>query len=219
MNIRSLYELSERLEENLAWRKKELSALFLLIQGARDHQRFALRRAAVAILYAHWEGFVKTSADFYLELVARQGHRYRELKTNFVTLACRNALIDAGISKKTYIQAQVVDFLILNQDEKCNFPFKGILSTSNLNAEVLRDIFFTTGLTYEAFWASKEPLLDGSLLRLRNDIAHGRRVIVDQQTYDQLHNLVVDLITFFKDTIENAAAQKAYLRATQAKAA
>jgi hypothetical protein len=60
MKIRSVLELSEALDEASAWRKKELSTLRILIATrGRAHEQAALRRAAVPILYAHWEGFAK----------------------------------------------------------------------------------------------------------------------------------------------------------------
>jgi hypothetical protein len=213
VSIRGPYDLSQELESALAWRKKELSALLLLIQGkVREHEREALRRAAVPILYAHWEGFAKWAAERYLELVDRQKLRHCDLRTNFIALACRGSLREAALSAKTHIYSQLVDFLVLNQDDRCRVPYKGTVSTSNLNSEVLRDIFFTIGLDYGGFWTSKEPLLDGSLLRIRNEIAHGSRVPVDQATYEQLHYFVIDLTSNLKDAIENAAIQKAYLR-------
>ena len=213
MKIRSALELSQALETSLAWRKKEVSAIHLLIQAkTREHERESLRRAAVPLLYGHWEGFAKLSAENYLEMVSRQNLRHRDLKTNFVALSCRGALIEAASSTKAYIHAQIVDFFIFNQDEKCKVPYRNVIKTSNLNAETLRDVFFTLGLDYHSYWISKEPLLDGSLLRVRNEIAHGARVTVDQTTYDQLHQFVLDITSTLKDTIENAAVQRSYLR-------
>lgn len=213
MKIRSPLELIQGLEAALAWRKKEMSALLLLIQGkTREHEKEALRRAAIPIIYAHWEGFTKGAAENYLELVDRQGLRYCDLKTNFVALACRGALTEAAFSSRVHSYSQVIDFLILNQEDRCRVPYRGAVRTSNLNAEVLRDIFLTVGIHYDNFWLSKEPLLDGSLLRFRNDIAHGTRVPVDQITYEQLHHFVIDISSAFKSLIENAAISKAYLR-------
>ena len=92
MKIRSVYELSEAMRSALSWRRKELEILKMLIKKhKRKHERYvALHRAAVPVLYAHWEGFVKQAATFYLELVSRQWLKLSELSSNFVTIACRS---------------------------------------------------------------------------------------------------------------------------------
>jgi hypothetical protein len=68
------------------------------------------------------------------------------------------------------------------------------------------------GLVCEPTYALKFALIDGSLLKNRNDIAHGDEVEVDDPTYTQLHGLVVELLNLTTTAIENAAAQKTYLR-------
>ena len=83
---------------------------------------------------------------------------------------------------------------------------------SNLSSAVLRDLLATIGLPYDTKWSSIELLLDGSLLKTRNDVAHGERTDIDAATYEQLHNLVVDLVDHLKTSIENQAVSRAYLR-------
>ena len=212
--IRTLNDLSTELASALAWRKKELSALYFAVSRSRAHEAAALRRASVPILYAHWEGFVKQAASFYLELVARKKLTYRQLRTNFVAIACRQALRDVAASDKIEIHGQLVDFLILNQDERARIPFDRVVDTkSNLNSSVLRNIIFTIGVPYSTIWTTKEPLIDGGLLKMRNDIAHGKKFEVDHDSFEQLYRLIIDgLLDQIKDTIENAAATEIYLR-------
>jgi hypothetical protein len=213
--IRTAYQLSEALTKSLAWRKHELSNLRLLHATLnRDHQRAALRRASLPIVYAHWEGFVKTAATHYLEFVSRQGLKCREVQTNMLALACRGTIREAAVSDRPHIHTQLIDFLVLNEEDPLRLPFKDVINTrSNLNSEVLQDILWVIGIAYGPTYRTKELLIDGSLLSIRNDIAHGRGREVDEVTYHQLHDLVLELIDAFHTDVENAAYTGGYRRA------
>jgi hypothetical protein len=73
MKIRSVSELVDFLDEDLAWRKRELTTFRFLMGRSRPHEREAVLRAAVCVLYAHWEGFVKNGATGYVNYVALKG--------------------------------------------------------------------------------------------------------------------------------------------------
>ncbi len=214
MRIRGVAELNQALDEAIAWRKRDISNIHLLIMGTRrEHEMSALRRAAVPILYSHWEGFTKQAAEFYLELVSKQNLLYNQLKTNFLAIACRSTINDASQTKNIVARTQLVDFLIYNHDHRAKLSTDRVIDTeSNLNSKVLLNLLHTIGLIIDDFWQGKELLIDGSLLKHRNEIAHGKRIEVDHETYVQLHGLVLDMIEHIKTTIENAASLKSYLR-------
>jgi hypothetical protein len=100
---------------------------------------------------------------------------------------------------------------VFNQGNPAKFQ-RNVSAESNLNSEVLKNILEEIGLVCEPTYALKFTLIDGSLLKNRNDIAHGDEVEVDDPTYTQLHGLVVELLNLTTTAIENAAAQKTYLR-------
>lgn len=62
--------LVDNLDNDLAWRIKELSIIKNKIPQAKNNEQEALIRAGVTILYAHWEGFVKNAAECYLNFVS-----------------------------------------------------------------------------------------------------------------------------------------------------
>lgn len=214
MKVRGPSELVQVLDGSLAWRKKEISNLHLLINGSlREHERSTLRRASIPILYSHWEGFTKEAAEAYLELVSRQKLLYSDLKTNFLAIACRSTLKEASQTKNISIRTQLVDFLVYNQDHRAKFSIDGTIDTeSNLNSKVLSNLLLTIGLAEDRFWDGKHLLIDGSLLKNRNDIVHGAGAQIDQATYDQLHELVLNILEYVKTSIENAALSRAYIR-------
>ena len=44
----------------------------------------SLRRAGVALLYAHWEGFTKEACQAYLEFVVKRKLKYGEMSDAFI---------------------------------------------------------------------------------------------------------------------------------------
>lgn len=214
MKVRGPSELNSFLSQSLAWRKREIANLSLLIRSLnRPHEEGLLRRCAVLFLYAHFEGFIKEAAESYLELVSRQGLAYERLKTNFVALGARSAIREAGGSNLTRLHMGVVEFLTYNQGNTAKFAYQKAIDTeSNVNSRVFSNILDTVGIPMDDFFSTRMFIVDGSLLANRNAIAHGDRIDVDQETYVQLHRLVIELLDYFRDCLENAAVLRDYER-------
>lgn len=70
MACRTLLELSSELDEQIAWRRKEIGTLAFSVRGTRGLDQVVNARAATCLLYAHWEGFIKQAAEAYLSYVA-----------------------------------------------------------------------------------------------------------------------------------------------------
>ena len=213
MKIRNASELSEMLDKASAWRKKEIATLRILIKTQKKpYEREMLRRIAIPILYGHWEGFAKQAATSYLDLVIRQRRPYRELKSNFMAIAIRGKIREAEPSRRISPHITLVDTILDKLDTKINFNSRQIIDTeSNLSSGVLKNIFSTIGIPYDSILEGKELLIDGSLLKNRNGIAHGEYIQIDFDTYNQLHQLVVELIDHMKNVIESQARTQAYL--------
>ena len=214
MKIRGPTELNQFLSQSLAWRKQEIANLNIFIKSLnRPHEERLLRRCAVLFLYAHFEGFIKESAEAYIELVSRQGLAYERLKTNFVAIGARSAIREAGSSNLMRLHMGVVEFLTYNQGNKAGFsPDKTIDTESNVSAKVFINILDTVGIHVDDYFSVRMLLLDGGLLAKRNAIAHGEKIEVDHDDYLQLHTLVIELLNHLRDCLENAAVLKAYER-------
>ena len=213
MKVRNTLALSEAIDNALAWRKKELTSLRTLIgTRSRDYEKTLLLRVAMPVLYAHWEGFAKEASQIYLDFISQQGLHYSELNENFMALAARGRIRQAADTQKISAYISVVDFIFTQQTERAKISSNSIDTESNLSSSVLKNIMLCLGLDYDSSWSSRELLIDGSLLKNRNEIAHGTKVQIDEDTYRQLHDLVIDMLNHFRNIIENAAELKSYLK-------
>lgn len=214
MKIRSQSELTDFLNHAIAWRKKEITSLrFAIDRATRSHEKSLLSRAGVPILYAHWEGFAKSACEAYLDFVSRQGLRYNQLKTNFIAIASKSSIRDAGKSNRIQLYLNVIEFATFNQGNVGKFTTAGSIdSENNLSSKVLENLLATIGIYCDDFFTSRFLVLDGSLLKRRNEIAHGEKTEIESPDYAQLHTLVLELTDYLKTRIETAAANGEFRR-------
>jgi MAE_28990/MAE_18760-like HEPN len=210
--IRTVEDLEQRLTDDLSWRRKELSDLNSVI-GSKSYN--VLLRSGVVLLYAHWEGYIKTAASSYLEFVSRQKLTYNELATNFVAIAMKARLDEAKESNKATVFTEVAYFILTQGNERSIVPYKEVVSTdSNLSSLILREIICLLGLDYSPY-KLKEKLIDEQLLKRRNMIAHGESLAslsLDRDEYQQLHREILEMMENFRTQVENRAIQKLYRR-------
>ncbi len=212
MRIRSLDQLAQALDDDLAWRKRELATVKFMLANPRRHQREPLLRAAICILYAHWEGFVKLAATGYVSYVATRGLRYRDLTPNFVALGMRRQIRDAGQSNLSSLHTELAARLMSDLSERVLIDWETAISTrSNLNADTLKEILALLGIDEQPY-ILKGPLLDQRLLANRNRVAHGERAEIEVDEYSELHTEIIKLVEQFSTDVQNAAVMGQFLR-------
>ncbi|MEN6350521.1 MAG: MAE_28990/MAE_18760 family HEPN-like nuclease [Syntrophomonas sp.] len=212
MKLKTMEQLQDLIDAEFAWRKKELSILKSKIYIAKGKTIDTEIRCGIALLYAHWEGFIKNSAQLYLEFVANQRVKYCELAPSFIALKLKRKLTECEQTNKSSIHTQIIDFLINDLENTSQIPFRNIINTeSNLSSLVLKEIVHTIGLDYTQF-ETKNKLIDERLLKNRNEIAHGEFNIVDKDDFDEIFTEIYNLMNLFKNDILNAAVQKKYLQ-------
>jgi len=222
----SLETFLAQLDEELVWREKEIGMLKSNIEISASDTDL---RAGVVLLDAHWEGFVKSAVNKYIKFVASKRLRLDELHDCFIALALKKECRKIEQSKKIDFYIKAVDFLINRLSEQANIPYEKDnkkenekvdeeekvgeeIKTSNLNFKVLKEILHTVGLTCSTY-ESKENLIE-SLVKNRNDIAHGKQKYVDKSTLTQLFTEIIDIIRSLQTDIFCAAEQKSYKRRT-----
>ncbi len=214
MSIRTLEDLSDKLAQDLAWRKRELAEIKSLVEAKKnvsDQRHKVLVRSAVCILYSHWEGFVKLAANAYVEYVRLKKLTYQDISTNFLALAMKEKLKEAKETNKPSLYIPVCQFLISELNERCSLPKDPISTASNLNSEILKEIADILGIDFSPY-LTKSKLIDEKLLKTRNKIAHGEYSGVDRNEYIELHQETINLLDLFKNQIENAAIEERFKR-------
>ncbi len=197
--------------DEFAWRKKELHHLKSLISArAKEPDRDTYIRASFALLYAHWEGFVKRIGSCYLEFVARQSLTNNELPTHFLALSAGTVIRNAAATNKIQFSMGVVEFFRSQSNEKCAINWQSAINTkANLKSAVFREIVEMLGLDYSRF-ETKEKMIDEKLLRNRNTIAHGEYLLVTADEYLRLHDDMLAIMQDFFNQVENSAVQGKY---------
>jgi hypothetical protein len=210
VRLRILEQLEEQLSSNLKRRKLELSAMRGLIRRNQDASNSPLIRAATMLLYAHWEGFVRDAASFYINFVSNQGLQQQSLATNFLALCLRSELLACGRPSAT--QHNLCVATLRSELTQPAAISEAVVDTrDNLRGEVFRDIAELLGIEFTRY-APKEKFIDYTLCDRRNAVAHGRLDVFGPGMYDEMHDEVVWLIDSFRDDILNAATTKRYLR-------
>ena len=207
-------ELVQNTDADLIWRRREMTSFRAVVQDSDADQgrRPALLRAGIALLYAHWEGYVKRCGTWYLQFVANQRRKASELRTNFLAIKLKAHLAEASKSKKASACAELIEFFSSKLGDRLRIPYKGIVDTkANLSSTVLRDIVWTLGLEM-APYETKCHFIDTSLVERRNRIAHGDGLDITVVDYLAIHGEVMTLLDTFRNQIQNAALTDGFIR-------
>jgi hypothetical protein len=213
MKLQTAEQLSDRLSDDLIWRKKELSELKSLVENKdfSSQKHNLLIRSGICILYSHWEGFVKLAANSYLEYVRLKKLRYEQLSSNFLSLAMKDKLKEAKETNKASLYIPVCDFFLVELKNRSSLPKEPISTASNLSSEVFKEITYILGIDF-SLYSTKSKLIDEKLLKNRNEIAHGNYLMIDTEEYIELHTEVIGMLDTFRNQIENAAVNEDYKR-------
>lgn len=210
--IRTLSQFQEVLDAEMGWRIKEISTFKLAAKTGGIGQK-AFVRAGVALLYAHWEGFVKSASGNYLIFVDGQGHTYRDLKTCFAVFGLKGRLIMLTSSKKSEPNIEAFNFILSEIDKVAKMSISNAIETeSNLSSKAFDNIAASLDIS-TAPYKTKYNLIDESLVRRRNKVAHGEYLDLGLTDFLTLVDEIIALMKAYKTDLENAASLKAYRRA------
>lgn len=163
-------------------------------------------RAAIPLLYGHWEGFIKNASTFYLEYINGQALTYRELKSCFIVFGLKKKLNELTNSRNSITSISTLDFLRNELDERAKLKIDSAIRTEfNLSSKVFTNIVTSIGIDARKY-ESRFNLIDESLLNRRNHIAHGEYLDVDADGFRGLADEILMLLRWYKTDIENAVS-------------
>ena len=164
MKPQTIDDLSTAIRSDLGWRRRENQTMQSFVRGAQDQRKQAALRGAVAVLYAHWEGFVKYAGRSYYEFVKMRRLTNHALAIPFLAISIEKKYGRTDGPPGQTSAHQFIDWLLREWDRCANLPTaEEVISTSNLNSAVLRSIVMCLGLPYEHdYLLAEKPVIDVS---------------------------------------------------------
>ncbi|WP_188064237.1 MAE_28990/MAE_18760 family HEPN-like nuclease [Sphingobium sp. KCTC 72723] len=203
--IRSLDQLQDTLDGELGWRIKEVLNLKMSISGTKSLAQSTLIRAGIALLYAHWEGFIKSASLSYAEYVSTRGLKFEDLKPCFIVLGLRGRLELLAVNRKNAPSVEALHFVQSKLSENAIFNLSNAINTeSNLSSSVFENISGSIGIDTSGY-SSYYNLIDESLLKRRNKVAHGEYLDINAIEWKDLADTIIQLMRSYKTDIQNAA--------------
>lgn len=210
--IRTLSQFEEAVDRETSWRKRELTSIKLAVDSSRASKVQLPLRSGITLLYAHWEGWIKSISTMYVEFVAIKGLKYSQLSESFLGIALRTNVNQLNESKTSLLHNRFASFVISDGlDSKAPLSADVIRTESNLSSSVLKDIVSRVGIRYDPYELN-ENLIDKKLVHSRNTIAHGNHLNADLDSFNLLYNKIRDLLDTFTTDILVAARTESYRR-------
>lgn len=188
--VKSLLDV---ITDDLSWREAELGSLKLLFSrdDITNHQKVVLLRASWALLYAHYEGFAKTSLAAFYDYA-------KESVMNCGALPVKTRLfaLEKKINRLRSLSAEPLldeleKFSELFYDPSPDFP--EVDTKSNLWPNVLEDLLDDADIKVDAL--EEHRIKIKTLVKRRNDIAHGKMEFIHEiNYYREFESAVYDLM-------------------------
>lgn len=208
MKIRTRMELEEALEEELAWRLKEMRSLRIDVKAAQGDRKRMLMRAMLALSYAHWEGYITAAVSHYLSYVRGLKLRYSELATCLLALSLQGHLAGLNGTRVAGPYVDFAEFLRGSMNDRAKLP-EALDDAGNLDSRILRNILRALDIPYAEF-ELKEKLIDERLLKTRNEIAHGESSCPPEAELLEVHEAVEALLRHLRGELSNCVQQRRF---------
>lgn len=205
------HDLSFIFDEDLIWRRKELSDIKSAIKAVDKYSKPPLLRALVAMSYAHWEGYIRTCANKYFEHLTLRKKPYIDLERQFYVnsfLRRLDALHRSRVSLKE--RCKLINDILDGECDRFSYLNPDLIDTrSNLNTDVIKNICVICGVDSNHF-EDNRFFLDVMLLKRRNAIAHGEQEPIQVNEIDDFVRKILTLMGHFRNILENKVYTKGY---------
>lgn len=166
---------------DLDWRERELASMRILLSGngLTNSQRSALLRASWAMLYAHYEGFIKNTLTIFYDEAAKLVDKCENLPKSTKLFALKNFLKSLRNLSHIDLLSRIENF---SQDYLgANPQFPDIETASNLWPHILMELLNTADLNTDVVEKNEAKLR--TLVSRRNNIAHGEKEFINELSY------------------------------------
>lgn len=210
--MRELELLERQLEADLGWREAELAVFreMLILAQPKSTRARALYRAGWALLYAHYEGYCKFCLDLYLDALSKLLPDCRLLPDPLLVFLLDNEFRRLRELPATHIH----NFITNDYGNICRSrpATRQVDTKSNLWPDTLRLLLTETDV------GSTNVDMDdrkfSTLVARRNDIAHGKKVFIDEMPYYAEYEYAV-IETMYSLTIATANKYADFVRRLQ----
>lgn len=209
--IRTVEALDQEIDTEISWRKQELTTTLQLAQQSSGADQRANLRSAVVILYAHWEGWIKTVAQLYIRYVNTKSIPYASLSEAFLGNALKTKMTAIDEASAPLIHNQFALFVRTGLSKRASLSESLVRTESNLSSTVLFDILERLGLERRPQYSLRANRIDNDLVHKRNTIAHGQHLELTLDDFRSLRTDILELLELFTDDVRNAASTGRYL--------
>jgi hypothetical protein len=225
-----LDRLFDGLDSDLAWRKKEVSSLYIML---RENNSELILKSCILLLYSHWEGFVKNASKLYIFFVSKKKIKVALLSNNFKAICLKGHAKNVDDTRNCLTLSNEIKLLsLISGCEDKLFTLSGtflndgsggdIIDTAgNLSYEVFRNIMHVLGIDEKNSIKTKSHYIDSMLLRNRNKIAHGNKsklyaddsddFEIDTEQFYRLKKLIFSLMDNLSLELKSHAENDFYL--------
>lgn len=215
MKIRTIEKLEEKISSDFSWRQKELIDIKTLVADeANNISKDLLIRAGIALLCAHWEGFIRYAANMYVVYVGCKKIKNKDLNENFMALKLRKAILNSGKTEKNSVHTDLVKRFFKTKEENFHISYtddKRIIEThSNLSYDLFEEIL--KNINIENIYKLKKNYIDYNLLKHRHEVVHGEKTFLSKEDFFVTFEKVIEIMEQFKAQIISAAENELYLK-------
>lgn len=216
MSASAVNKLQDALSRELSWRKKEISALrSSVLRRSLSEKHFT--RAGVVMLCAHWEGFLRSSIQAYVDHVFSQGLPLKLLSPKFVAISLFKDIKNASESVFPDTHSiRLANRYVAGPDALTSRVDWRVDTGGSAGSKITGRILATVGLSEklgldDAAWTAARTFIDEQLLKVRHKIAHGEGVPVGANDFMDKTKRLLDMLDVLAELIIDAAAARKYL--------
>ncbi|MGL0822659.1 MAE_28990/MAE_18760 family HEPN-like nuclease [Vibrio vulnificus] len=221
----TIEDFIDLINEDLVWRKKEISDLLFLHNEDNNH---LILKSAILLMYSHWEGYIKNISKQYLMLISDLDLELNKLGINFEAIDIKADIKNCFDSSQTLNLVNEITFLtkIYTNNKKFKLPSsfkkekdKSVINTrDNLNIDTFQSFLKILGVYDFKPLKTRIQYIDEKLLNNRNIIAHGSKIHPNTSTFNmdieeikKLRNFIVLIMEYLRDELVYFAEKELYL--------